>query len=310
LESRTSRKRKPSVWRIVSTILLLLVLVLSATSGFAFLQVQETTSSLLKPMSGEEKQPLRSMRPFHILLIGVDERKDDTGRADALLLLSFNPKTDKARSLSIPRDLHVELENGEKTKINHTYAYGGVDETVGTVERLLEIDIPYYAKINMEGLIDLVDAVGGITVDNPSAFSWNDRRLQKDYAKGKIQLNGLEASGYARMRKDDPLGDTGRQIRQRQVLQAVVKKLKRTDTLFRYEKLAKVMERNIQTNVTFAEATQLAEENRKGFDQLRPLTLEGEGYIAKDGVWYFFANEKSLSSVQQKLDRLIEERAD
>ncbi len=132
---------------------------------------------------------LKSMRPVNVLLIGVDERKNDPGRADAIMLLSFNPKTKKATSLSIPRDMQVTLADGAKTKINHTYAYGGVEETIETVEQTFDVKIPYYAKINMEGLIELVDAVGGVTVDNPSAFSWNDRRLQKDYAEGEIKLD-------------------------------------------------------------------------------------------------------------------------
>ncbi|MCY1691953.1 LCP family protein [Exiguobacterium sp. SL14] len=183
------------------------------------------------------------------MLLGVDERKNDKGRADAIMLLSFNPKTKQATSLSIPRDMQVTVPSYEKTKINHTYAYGGVKETVETVEQTFEIDVPYYAKINMDGLIELVDAVGGVTVDNPSAFSWNDRRLQKEYAKGEIQLTGLEASGYARMRKQDPLGDMGRQIRQRQVLEAVGMKIAGPQLLTQLKKITDVMKNNFTTNI-------------------------------------------------------------
>ncbi|QNR20433.1 transcriptional regulator [Exiguobacterium sp. Helios] len=299
------RKKQPRIgWRIASAVLLLFVLTVSATTGFAFLKFQQTADSFITPLKGAKKLPLEVMQPVNVLLIGVDERKNDPGRADAIMLLSFNPKTKQATSLSIPRDMQVILTNGEKTKINHTYAYGGVEETIETVERTFETKVPYYAKINMDGLIELVDAVGGVTVDNPSAFSWNDRRLQKDYAEGKIKLDGLEASGYARMRKQDPLGDMGRQIRQRQVLEAVGIKLGGPDVLTNLEEISQVLKNNFSTNITFSEAAQLAQENQTGFERLKPLKLDGEGYIASDGVWYFFASDQSMQEAKQTIDKL------
>lgn len=299
------RKKQPRIgWRIASAVLLLFVLTVSATTGFAFLKFQQTADSFITPLKGAKKLPLEVMQPVNVLLIGVDERKNDPGRADAIMLLSFNPKTKQATSLSIPRDMQVTLTNGEKTKINHTYAYGGVEETIETVERTFETKVPYYAKINMDGLIELVDAVGGVTVDNPSAFSWNDRRLQKDYAEGKIKLDGLEASGYARMRKQDPLGDMGRQIRQRQVLEAVGMKLAGPDILTNLEEISRVLKNNFSTNITFSEAAQLAQENQTGFERLKPLKLDGEGYIASDGVWYFFASDQSMQEAKQTIDKL------
>ncbi|MFZ0076455.1 LCP family protein [Exiguobacterium undae] len=299
------RKKQPRIgWRIASAVLLLFVLTVSATTGFAFLKFQQTADSFITPLKGAKKLPLEVMQPVNVLLIGVDERKNDPGRADAIMLLSFNPETKQATSLSIPRDMQVTIKNGEKTKINHTYAYGGVEETIETVERTFETKVPYYAKINMDGLIELVDAVGGVTVDNPSAFSWNDRRLQKDYAEGKIKLDGLEASGYARMRKQDPLGDMGRQIRQRQVLEAVGMKLAGPDILTNLEEVSRVLKNNFSTNITFSEAAQLAQENQTGFERLKPLKLDGEGYIASDGVWYFFASDQSMQEAKQAIDKL------
>lgn len=299
------RKKQPRIgWRIASAVLLLFVLTVSATTGFAFLKFQQTADSFITPLKGAKKLPLEVMQPVNVLLIGVDERKNDPGRADAIMLLSFNPETKQATSLSIPRDMQVTIKNGEKTKINHTYAYGGVEETIETVERTFETKVPYYAKINMDGLIELVDAVGGVTVDNPSAFSWNDRRLQKDYAEGKIKLDGLEASGYARMRKQDPLGDMGRQIRQRQVLEAVGMKLAGPDIFTNLEEVSRVLKNNFSTNITFSEAAQLAQENQTGFERLKPLKLDGEGYIASDGVWYFFASDQSMQEAKQAIDKL------
>lgn len=305
MKSRIDKRRPPILWRVISALLLVIVLIASASTGLAFLKIQQTAHSFLQPLGGEKAKPLASMKPVNVLLIGVDERKDDKGRADAIMLLSFNPKTKQATSLSIPRDMQVTIPTGEKTKINHTYAYGGVKETVETVEQTFDVDIPYYAKINMDGLIELVDAVGGVTVDNPSAFSWNDRRLQKEYKKGKIHLTGLEASGYARMRKQDPLGDMGRQIRQRQVLEAVGAKLAGPRLLTKMEEITNVMKHNFATNIGFDVAAQLAQENQPGFKQLKPLKLDGEGYIANDGVWYFFASDESMRQTKAKIHAIL-----
>lgn len=305
MESRMKKKRPNPFLRAASAIMLLVVLVASATTGYAFLKLQRTADALITPLKGEQKLPLEAMQPVHVLLIGVDERKNDPGRADAIMLLSFNPKTKQASSLSIPRDMQVTLADGQTTKINHTYAYGGVEETLQTVEKTFDVEIPYYAKINMDGLIELVDAVGGVTVDNPSAFSWNDRRLQKEYKKGQIELDGLEASGYARMRKQDPLGDMGRQIRQRQVLESVGMKLAGPNILTKLEQLSQVLEDNFSTNITFSEATQLAQENQTGFKHLQSLKIDGEGYIASDGIWYFFASEASMRETKQALEALM-----
>jgi len=309
VKSRVRKKRPWIGWRMISALLLAIILIASGTTGYAFLRLQQTADDFITPLKGKQKLPLESMRPVNVLLIGVDERKNDPGRADAIMLLSFNPKTQKATSLSIPRDMQVTLADGTKTKINHTYAYGGVEETIETVEETFDVKIPYYAKINMEGLIELVDAVGGVTVDNPSAFSWNDRRLQKDYAEGEIKLDGLEASGYARMRKQDPLGDMGRQIRQRQVLEAVGMKLAGPDILTNLEEVSRVLKNNFNTNITFSEAAQLTQENQSGFERLKPLKLEGEGYIASDGVWYFFASDHSMQATKQTIHEITDQQA-
>lgn len=305
MRSRMAKRKPRLVWRVLSALLLGFVLIASTSAGLAFLKVKQTADAFLTPLDGEQPKPLESMKPVNVLLLGVDERKNDKGRADAIMLLSFNPKTKQATSLSIPRDMQVTVPSGEKTKINHTYAYGGVKETVETVEQTFETDIPYYAKINMDGLIELVDAVGGVTVDNPSAFSWNDRRLQKEYEKGKIHLTGLEASGYARMRKQDPLGDMGRQIRQRQVLEAVGMKLAGPQLLTQLEKITDVMKNNFTTNIGLDVAAQLAQENQRGFEQLKPLKIDGEGYIASDGVWYFFASDESMEQTKQTIAALL-----
>src|SRR5699024_11686849 len=109
-----------------------------------------------------------------ILLMCVDARGADKGRSDALMVLTLNPKTDSMQIVSIPRDTRVEIAGrGTQDKINHAYAFGGADMAVNTVENFLDVDMDYYVSMNMEGMEELVDQLGGITVEND--IEWQDK---------------------------------------------------------------------------------------------------------------------------------------
>ncbi len=158
--------------------------------------------------------------------MGVDERPGDKGRSDALMVMSLDPNHDKMQIVSIPRDTRTTIVGrGSESKINAAYAYGGPDMAINTVENFLDIDLDYYVKVNMEGLSQMVDAVGGVTVNNDR--DWYDEGYYKKgyhYKKGEIHLDGPKALGYVRMRHLDNRGDFGRNKRQRQVIQAVLDK--------------------------------------------------------------------------------------
>src|SRR5690606_37647398 len=113
------------------------------------------------------KQKVSEEKSLNILLLGVDKRNGDSGRSDAVMVLTLDPKRDRMQLISIPRDTRTLIAGmGFEDKINHAYAYGGVDVSIETVEYLLDIEIDYYVEMNMEGLSDLIDVLGGITVHN------------------------------------------------------------------------------------------------------------------------------------------------
>ena len=110
--------------------------------------------------------------PVSILLLGADERGNDKGRSDSLMVITLNPKNNSMKTVSIPRDTYTEIVGkGKRDKINHAYAFGGVDMSVATVENFLNVPINYYIEVNMEGFKDIVDAVGGVDVNNDLEFS-------------------------------------------------------------------------------------------------------------------------------------------
>src|SRR5699024_4856649 len=103
---------------------------------------------------------------------------------------------------------------GTEDKINHAYAFGGADMSIQTVENFLDIELDYFVRINMEGLKELVDEIGTITIDNE--IEWNDGTY--NFTKGPIEMDGDKTLAYVRMRKQDSAGDFGRTERQRKVI--------------------------------------------------------------------------------------------
>ena len=153
-------------------------------------------------------------KPFTMLFIGVDSSKDGVTsgyNGDVLLLATFNPSTLRATITSVPRDTYIKTacSNGSYRRINTTTWGSSSTCAVKTIEKLFDVDIDYYAKINFKGVVSLVDAVGGIDVDVPYSFceqnssrQWGDNTIY--VKKGKQHLNGEQALALARNRHGWP----------------------------------------------------------------------------------------------------------
>ncbi|UZM97995.1 LCP family protein [Lysinibacillus sp. MHQ-1] len=123
-------------------------------------------------------------------MLGVDERKDDSGRSDTMIVITVNPEKQTMKMLSIPRDTRTEIVGHDTVdKINHAYAFGGVPMAVDTVENFLNIPIDYYVFINMEGFLQIIDTLGGVTINNDMDLTYDEYH----YPKGEITLDGNEA---------------------------------------------------------------------------------------------------------------------
>src|SRR3954462_3815143 len=219
---RTDRKpKKGKRWLKITGIVLVLLLVGAGAYAFTvYNSLTNTVDTMHQPIEREksEKRPeeitLTKQDPFSILMLGVDEREGDSGRSDTMIVLTVNPNKNSIKMLSIPRDTRTKIiGRGTVDKINHAYAFGGEEMSMATVESLLDIPIDYYIKVNMEGFKDIVDAVGGIQVNNDLDFKQDGHH----FTVGQINLNGDQALSFVRMRYEDPNGDFGRQERQRQV---------------------------------------------------------------------------------------------
>lgn len=164
----------------------------------------------------------------NILLIGTDKRPDDpSGHTDVLVLCSIDDKHKRIEFMSIPRDTKVQYPNGHTAKINESLNIGGPVLAVQLVSKLLNQPIDHYAITHFDGLVDIINTIGGIelNVDENMDYNTGDKQYNRIHLhKGKQLLNGSDALGYVRFRHD-ALGDIGRTKRQQQFLAATAEQL-------------------------------------------------------------------------------------
>jgi polyisoprenyl-teichoic acid--peptidoglycan teichoic acid transferase len=257
-----------------------------------------------RKQSEKREQPVAftNKEPFSVLMLGVDERKGDRGRSDTMIVLTVNPNNNSVKMLSIPRDTRTEIVGkGKEDKINHAYAFGGVPMAMDTVENFLDIPIDYYMKVNMQGFKDIVDAVGGISVQNNLDFTQD----KIHFAKGELNLNGKEALAYSRMRKQDPRGDFGRQARQRQIIQAVIKEGASISTLTNYSDIFTALGKNVKTNLTFDQMVDIQKNYKDAGKSIQQVEIAEKG--AKiGGIYYGLVAADEKQRIQNELKTQLE----
>jgi polyisoprenyl-teichoic acid--peptidoglycan teichoic acid transferase len=302
LASRKEKKKKKRIWlRVLLSIIILLVI---GVGVFAFMTInsaRSTVGDIQKATSAidlkEVKQKVENKEKLNVLLMGVDEREGDVGRSDALMVMSLDPANDSMKIVSIPRDTRTEIVgNGTTEKINHAYARGGVDMSINTVESFLNVDIDYFVEMNMEGLSDLVDAVGGITVNSQLEFDQSGYH----FTQGETAMDGKKAMAYVRMRKEDPNGDFGRNARQRQVIQAVIDKGASIKSVNKIDDLLNVLGNNVQTNIDFGTMTNLFQNYRNVRKNTENYQMQGSGTTIDD-IYYYVIGQEEIDKVHDML---------
>ncbi|MED0985269.1 LytR family transcriptional regulator [Bacillus paramycoides] len=270
--------------------------------------VSKTLEEVHKPLKRDQNnnkvgEKISNSEPVSILLLGADERGEDKGRSDSLMVITLNPTNNSMKTVSIPRDTYTEIVGkGKSDKINHAYAFGGVDMSVATVEKFLNVPINYYIEVNMEGFKDIVDAVGGVDVNNDLEFTQDGHH----FVKGNIHLTGNEALAFTRMRKEDPRGDFGRQMRQRQVMQAVIKKGASFSSLASYGDVLTAIQKNVKTNLTQDQMFDMQKNYKNCLQNSEDIQIPGDGHKAADGIWYYYVPDAAKQDLTNKLKAHLE----
>jgi len=292
-------KKKIWLWIIGSLLTIFFIFI-----GTAYYTIQKTMNKINTPLveaTGDENEVQKIVTkkdPFSVLMLGVDERKNDSGRSDTMIVITVNPEKHTMKMLSIPRDTRTEIiGHNSVDKINHAYAFGGVPMAVNTVEHFLDIPIDYYVFVNMEGFLQIIDTIGGVTIDNDMDLTYNTYH----YPKGEITLDGDNALIFSRIRYEDPRGDFGRQIRQRQIIEAVLKKASTPSILLKATDMLDVVGENVRMNFTMKDLIQLQSIYKQMDGNIEQLSFkEGDGKRI-DNIWYFIPKETELEKIKSDL---------
>ena len=188
--------------------------------------------------------------PFIVYVTGIDTygTVSTISRTDVNLLVCVNPQNRQILMVSIPRDTYVTLHSkGKKDKLTHSAMYG-IDETITTLEDFLDLDINYYAKTNFSGITNIIDALGGVTIDSP--YEFNTMHGNYHINKGLNEMDGDKALCFVRERYSLPSGDFDRGRNQQRLLQAMIKKALSPKIITNYNNVLAAVEGCFETNMS------------------------------------------------------------
>lgn len=247
---------------------------LGYSSGGGAKADRQDASGWLQSLLGVSQVPPDG--PLNILVLGVDQRPggdvEGTGsRSDTIMLVQVTPQTGTVKLLSVPRDLLVEIGPGTEDRINSAYSYGGIDETMRVFQEYTRVPVENYVVVDFDGFKDIINAMGGVEVDV------EDEIPPKYGIKDGLQtLNGAQALFYARYR-GTPGGDLDRIKHQQRLIAALRSKALAWDTMTKLPEIARVMNRNVETNLGFDEALAIGRLliNRGRHAQMTTAQLKG-----------------------------------
>ena len=283
---------KKSKYGIVKYILILIVVfILSGMVGAFFANALIDNKSNYK--ENEQKGLLVARDKATVMIMGVDERADDVGRSDTLMIATLDPEKNQAAILSVPRDTRVKISGHGFDKINAAYAYGGRQLTQKTIENLLNTHIDHYIKINIHGFTKIIDALGGIDIDVEKRMYYedpwdDDGGLYIDLQPGMQHMDGKTAITYVRYRDEE--GDIGRIKRQQNFMKAVMDKLVSPTIIPKLPSIVSAVSDSVETDMSVSEilsfigTLQEAKNNGLKSDMIpgKPVYIEDVSYWVPD----------------------------
>lgn len=284
----------------------ILVFVVLATGYYAFYlynSAEKAAEEMHYPIERETtentKASIDKKDPLTFLLLGIDSKTSGKGRSDVMMAVTVNPSKKTVKLVSIPRDTRTTIVGkGFKDKINHSYAFGGPEMAIETVEEFLDIPVNHFVSINMWGFRDMVDAVGGVTVNNNLYFKQNNFTFEK----GPVTLNGDQALAFVRHRKTDPKGDLGRAERQKLVIQAIIEKTIQNPSPGKMKELITAIGSNVRTDLTFDQMKTILSDYSGARGNVSSVHLKGSG-IKFEGIYYYQVTDEERNRVSGELKK-------
>ena len=311
-----SKKKKKNGFKIFFIVLVIISIVAGVRLGIGISQNGGGLEGFLVTIFGKGKK-LEDLDTIYVLLMGVST-DIDSELTDTIMLCGYNPKTDQAMMLSIPRDTFIgKNKNRAKgsDKINSLYAKGP-EATLEAVKEITGIDVEYYAVINNEMLIQMVDVIGGVEFDVPINMKYDDptQDLHINLKKGLQKIDGEKAEQLLRFRHNNdgssyPVeygdNDFGRMRTQRQFMKATVSQTIKLKNLPKINSISKTVFNNLETNLSLDDAlAYVAYASDVDLENMPMEQLPGKSEQC-NGLWLFTYNKTETKElVEQMQDRL------
>lgn len=308
--------------RIFKWMLILLSLSLIAVPVTYAAYLYQSTKSAIDTSYNKayEKSQLRdkainpSVDNFSILFLGIDDsparrdngQKTSEARTDSMILATFNRDDKQVRLIGIPRDTLSYIPSVKMyDKITHAHAEGGPESSAHAVEQKFNVPVDYYVRVNMQAFVDVVDELGGIEFDVPFDI---DEPTKNDHGriqvkKGRRLLNGNEALALARSRRVDT--DLGRGKRQMEMIIALAKKAKDSDSISKLDELVEIVGNNAKHNLTFNDISAMAQYYSSNDVKFKQRQLKGTDYMY-NGVYYYNPVMEDVYDISKLLHKDLE----
>ena len=324
--TKTKQKKKMSTRKKIVLILLLIILIAGGVFAYKTYKNGGGLSGMLATAVGHDENTKKNLGEFRCLVLGISTDEEGALLTDTIMVASYNPNTQKATLLSIPRDTYTGNTPSRATayeKINSVYSrHEDPQDVLDEVNEITGLNLEYYVIVKTEGFIKLVDAIGGVTFDVPIDMDYDDtsQDLHIHLKAGVQELDGDKAEQLVRFRHNNDGtsypeeygdNDTGRMRTQRDFIMAVIEQTAKVENIFKLGQILEVAKENVITNIDFnvakdyiPYAVEFSTEN------LLTATLPGENTNKNtSGTWIFVADEDETEALIQELfyDRDLEQ---
>ena len=313
-KNKKSQKQKSKKFKILKTLLILILLFILTAIGYltcGTLKNGGGTQGLVATAMGQTKEEIENLEPFSALLLGSSQNMTDT-----IMIFKYNPKTQQAYLISLPRDTYTGSNKANATasdKINCLYLKGDPNRTLNAVNRVTGLDLKYYVIVDTEALKALVDAIGGVYFDVPIDMKYTDKKqdLYIRLKAGYQLLDGNKAEQVLRFRHNSDGtsysleygdNDTGRMKTQRNFLKAVMQQTLKPSNILKIGDFINIAQTYVKTNIPIDIMKQyIAPAVNFNVDNLETGTIPGVNEKC-NGVWVFIANKSRTKTYLNEMD--------
>ncbi len=326
IKNNKKKKAKKKTWKKILLIFILVILVAGGVFAYKVHKNGGGMTGMLATVVGHDENTKKNLGEFRVLILGISTDQEEVDLTDTIMVASYNPNTQKATLLSIPRDTYTGKTPARATayeKINALYSRKHrPDETLKAVNEITGLNIEYYVVVKTEALIKLVDVIGGITFNVPIDMDYDDptQNLHIHLKAGEQQLDGDKAEQLVRFRHNNDGtsypeeygdNDVGRMRTQREFIMQVVKQTAKPGNIFKLGEILDVAKEYVITNIDFNTAKDyIPYAVEFNTEDLLTATLPGANTNKNiNQVWVFIHDKVQTKELIQELffDRDLEE---